>query len=47
MGSVDYDITRYQPVLYAVDSMKELHDRLFEFFSTYDDRVYEAHARAR
>jgi phenylalanine-4-hydroxylase len=46
MGSVEYDITRYQPVLYAVDSMKELYERLLEFFSTYDDQAYEAHAHA-
>jgi phenylalanine-4-hydroxylase len=42
MGSVEYDITRYQPVLYSIDSMKELYDRLMEFFSTYDDRAYAA-----
>lgn len=41
MGSFEYDITRYQPVLYSVGSMHELNDRLTEFFSTYDDRAYE------
>jgi phenylalanine-4-hydroxylase len=41
MGGVDYDITRYQPALYSVDSMAELYDRLLEFYATYDDEVYE------
>jgi phenylalanine-4-hydroxylase len=41
-GSFEYDITRYQPVLYSIGSMRELYDRLTEFFTTYDDRAYEA-----
>lgn len=45
MGSFEYDITRYQPVLYSIDSMNELNERLVEFFSTYDDQAYEAHTR--
>jgi phenylalanine-4-hydroxylase len=42
MGSRIYDITRYQPVLYAARSLTHLIDTLTPFFSTYDD---EAHAR--
>ena len=42
MGSVEYDITRFQPVLYSVGSMSELNDRLLEFFTTYDDAQFEA-----
>jgi phenylalanine-4-hydroxylase len=40
MGSVDYDITRYQPVLYSVGSMAELYDRLLGFFLTYNDQAF-------
>lgn len=42
MGSLDYDITRYQPVLFAARSMAHLVDALSGFFSTFDD---DAHAR--
>jgi phenylalanine-4-hydroxylase len=42
MGSVDYDITRYQPDLYSVGSLGELYDRLHDFYATYDDEAYEA-----
>jgi len=41
MGTEEYDITHFQPVLYAADSIEELHDRLFEFYGTYDDGIYE------
>lgn len=41
MGTVDYDITRYQPALYAVGSLAELYDRLLGFYATYDDEVFE------
>jgi phenylalanine-4-hydroxylase len=41
MGSVEYDITRYQPALYSVDSLAELYDRLLAFYVSYDDEVYE------
>lgn len=41
MGMVDYDITRYQPALYSVDSLAELYDRLLGFYASYDDEVYE------
>ncbi len=42
MGAVAYDITRYQPVLFAARSMTHLVDVLSDFFSTFDD---DAHAR--
>jgi phenylalanine-4-hydroxylase len=42
MGSLSYDITRYQPVLFAAASMAHLVDALSGFFSTFDD---DAHAR--
>lgn len=40
MGTVAYDITRYQPVLFAARSMDHLVDALAGFFSTYDDDVH-------
>jgi phenylalanine-4-hydroxylase len=40
MGVRQYDITHYQPVLYAADSFPELVERLGEFFATFDDGVY-------
>jgi phenylalanine-4-hydroxylase len=42
MGTATYDITRYQPVLYAAGSLDELFDRLTAFLDGFDD---EAHAR--
>ncbi|MGQ0521911.1 MAG: phenylalanine 4-monooxygenase [Actinomycetota bacterium] len=42
MGTIPYDITRYQPVLFAARSMEHLVDVLTGFFSTFDD---DAHAR--
>ena len=45
MGAVEYDITRYQPVLYSVGSMTELHDRLMDFYSTYDEQHFVAMSR--
>ncbi len=42
MGEVAYDITRYQPVLFAARSMAHLVDVLSVVFSTFDD---DAHAR--
>lgn len=41
MGSREYDITRYQPVLYASPSFEELVDELMSFFRTYDDEAHE------
>lgn len=40
IGRVEYDITHYQPVIYSVGSMTELHERLLEFYSTFDDAMY-------
>jgi phenylalanine-4-hydroxylase len=40
MGTLPYDITRYQPVLYAARSMTHLVDTLTAFFSGYDDEVH-------
>ena len=37
MGTQEYDITRYQPVLFEATSFPKLVDDLHEFFSTYDD----------
>lgn len=39
MGTMQYDITRYQPVLFAANSKGHLVDTLSEFFSTFDDEV--------
>jgi phenylalanine-4-hydroxylase len=39
MGSVDYDITRYQPVLYAAESMNQLEDVIGGFFANADDET--------
>ena len=40
MGTVAYDITRYQPVLFAARSMTHLTDTLTRFFAAYDDDVH-------
>ena len=42
MGTLDYDITRYQPVLFAAESFDRMVDDLTAFFAAYDD---DAHAR--
>jgi len=42
MGTTVYDITRYQPVLYAAGSLDELFERLTAFLDGFDD---DAHAR--
>ncbi len=48
MGTLDYDITRYQPVLFSVPSIDFLADELGSFFSEFDDRLYQTllHERA-
>ncbi|MGH8898883.1 MAG: phenylalanine 4-monooxygenase [Egibacteraceae bacterium] len=46
MGSLPYDITRYQPVLFAAASMTHLVDALSGFFSTFDDDVHARLVRA-
>jgi phenylalanine-4-hydroxylase len=40
MGTLDYDITRYQPVLFAVPSFAFMEDELGRFFETYDDEAF-------
>jgi phenylalanine-4-hydroxylase len=37
MASIEYDITKYQPVLYAAGSMEHLVDAVGGFFATADD----------
>jgi phenylalanine-4-hydroxylase len=40
MAAVPYDITRYQPVLFAARSMTHLVDTMSDFFSTFDDDTH-------
>jgi phenylalanine-4-hydroxylase len=40
MGTSEYDITRYQPVLFASESFDAAYSALTEFFSSYDDDAY-------
>jgi phenylalanine-4-hydroxylase len=47
MGTRDYDITHYQPVLFAARSYDRLAHDLGEFFRSYDEEWYERHVRAR
>jgi phenylalanine-4-hydroxylase len=42
MGTTEYDITTYQPVLYAAPSFEAAVAELAELFDTYDD---DAHRR--
>jgi phenylalanine-4-hydroxylase len=42
MGSTDYDITRYQPVLYAARSFTHAYDELAAFFAAYDEDAFRA-----
>jgi phenylalanine-4-hydroxylase len=47
MGTADYDITRYQPVLYRADSLDEVREMVGGFFATCsDDSIAELRARA-
>ena len=39
MGTTDYDITHYQPVLFAARSIDDVVDRVSSFLSTYDDET--------
>jgi phenylalanine-4-hydroxylase len=41
MGTLDYDITRYQPVLFAAESFERTVEDLTGFFSAYDDGARE------
>ncbi|HET6963427.1 MAG TPA: phenylalanine 4-monooxygenase [Acidimicrobiales bacterium] len=46
MGSAEYDITRFQPVLYSWSSPAALEDGLSSFLSTFDDSTPAALRRA-
>jgi len=37
MGTLEYDITHYQPVLFCADGMGELEDVVGGFFRAFDD----------
>jgi phenylalanine-4-hydroxylase len=39
MGTLEYDITKYQPVLFYADGMGELEDVVGGFFAGYDDHT--------
>jgi phenylalanine-4-hydroxylase len=41
MGTQQYDITQYQPVLFAGSTFAEVVDHLGEFFVTFDDEAYQ------
>ncbi|MBA3655260.1 MAG: phenylalanine 4-monooxygenase [Actinobacteria bacterium] len=45
MGAQPYDITRYQPVLFAADSVDDLVATMTEFLDSYDDDAYARYAR--
>lgn len=45
MGKQSYDITRYQPILFAADSVASLEDEMTEFLDHYDDDAYARLAR--
>ncbi|HWF55280.1 MAG TPA: phenylalanine 4-monooxygenase [Solirubrobacteraceae bacterium] len=47
MGTLEYDITRYQPILFAADGLEQLLDVVGGFFAECDDDTparYSAHA---
>ncbi|HWI74904.1 MAG TPA: phenylalanine 4-monooxygenase [Baekduia sp.] len=46
MVTIDYDITKYQPVLYAAESMDHLEDAVGGFFAAADDDTPARLARA-
>jgi phenylalanine-4-hydroxylase len=41
MGTLAYDITHYQPVLFAASSFDEMADSLGQFFTDYDDDAHD------
>jgi phenylalanine-4-hydroxylase len=47
MGTIEYDITKYQPVLFCADGMSELEEVVGGFFAAFDDdspaRLRQAH----
>lgn len=45
MGSTEYDITRYQPVLFAARSFERLEEELARFFGEFDDDAYRELSR--
>jgi phenylalanine-4-hydroxylase len=47
MGTIEYDITKYQPVLYAAESMDHLVESVGAFFATADDDTPARYAPAR
>src|SRR6185295_1496055 len=47
MGTIEYDITKYQPVLYAADSVAHLFEAVGDFFATADDSTPARYAPAR
>ena len=47
MGTAEYDITQYQPVLYRAESVDEIVEVVGGFFSTCTDESIAAMARAR
>jgi phenylalanine-4-hydroxylase len=46
MATLEYDITHYQPILFACDGMGELTERVGGFFADFDDDTPERLARA-
>jgi phenylalanine-4-hydroxylase len=40
MGTLEYDITQYQPVLFAAESYSQMLTELRQFFDSYDDARY-------
>jgi phenylalanine-4-hydroxylase len=47
MGTAEYDITKYQPVLYRADSMDEIREVVGAFFATCtDESIAELRAGA-
>ena len=46
MGTIEYDITKYQPVLYAAESPEHLFGAVGEFFATADDETPARYAAA-
>jgi phenylalanine-4-hydroxylase len=47
MGTREYDITHYQPVLFAAQSCERLFRELYEFFRSYDEEWYQRHVATR
>jgi len=41
MGTMSYDITHYQPTLFAATSFDAAVDALADFFAQYDDSAWQ------